>query len=527
MKKLISTLFILFCLFSGMKAFSQVVVSGGNLKAPIRYNTIDEMKKDYKKLKKAASKGTVELKFPVGSNLRTEKDLRAIFESVFNDMEWYISTESGENKLVKWDEVFAPYSEMQYLKKEITVSDCIEYYKFDISFSFLNSNNKFYTLEEFYFTTPTRLAKAYVEEQKKELQEQRIANEKAGLGYVTNAEAETERNKNESEGLGKFTNFELKQIEENEKAGYGKFTNSELEKQRSENESAGFGRVTNIEKIERERTIAETKKKIQPYLKKAKDYEAKKQWAFALDAYYDAMGIEGEPLGKKEAAEGYMQLAQAIESGKPGLGKFNEFSMHDEWKKLLIDAEKLGSTICKWELKLGKLTKGDLDYKTRTATYHAKIDFELSDRYKKTIEVIEVGFKGPETHQSDWTDLPWAGPAYNFNAWPRKSVSASSAKNGTYDINGAKVFEITQGHKQGYEPGIYNAFSVFCTSDKRYDSGYSYYDPYLLYDCKFNIVDENGKALLNAQRCLLKLTANSVRDEQYFFATIASRASCN
>ena len=72
------------------------------------------------------------------------------------------------------------------------------------------------------------------------------------------------------------------------------------------------------------------------YLAKAKQYEAEKRWAFALGAYYDAMGTDLSPEEKKEAHDGYVTLRDAILSGNPGLGKFNAFTLHDEWKNLFL-----------------------------------------------------------------------------------------------------------------------------------------------------------------------------------------------
>ena len=209
------------------------------------------------------------------------------------------------------------------------------------------------------------------------------------------------------------------------------------------------------------------------YLAEAKNYEEKKQWAFALNSYYDAIGCEDEPSVKIEAIKGYLALSNTIKIGNPGLGKYNPFSMHDEWKKLLMDAEKLGSSICKYELRLGKLVQGDLNYETRTASYNSKIKFEISDRYKKTVDVIATGYDA--ARRIDWTDLP--------SSWP--DHSASSAKNAVYDVAGAKIYEVPDDYKR-HPSDYYNAFSR-----------------YHLYDYKFNIVDDKGRELVKGKKWLL------------------------
>ena len=244
------------------------------------------------------------------------------------------------------------------------------------------------------------------------------------------------------------------------------------------------------------------------YLSKAKEYESKKQWAFALEAYYDAIGCDDEPSAKIDALNGYLALSEAIKSGNPGLGKYNAFSVHDEWKKLLIDAEKLGSSICKFALRLGKLEQGDLDYKTHPASYKSKVEIEISDRYAKTVAVVEEGYKA--AYKSDWNDLP------KPENWPFYSVS--SAKNAVYDVGGAKILEVPSRWKNN-PSDYYNAFAVFSVGFdyfKKY-AGSLYVASRSLYDYKCNIVDENGNELVKGKRWLLsygvgerKLTAEEI-----------------
>ncbi len=115
------------------------------------------------------------------------------------------------------------------------------------------------------------------------------------------------------------------------------------------------------------------------FLAKAKQFETQKKWCHALEAYYDALGTNDEPSLKEEAYKGFTELKNAILSGNPGLGKFNPFTLHDEWKNLLIDAEQVGCSFSRYELTLGDLIQSDLDYATKTASYKAKISYKDSD----------------------------------------------------------------------------------------------------------------------------------------------------
>ena len=224
------------------------------------------------------------------------------------------------------------------------------------------------------------------------------------------------------------------------------------------------------------------------FFNKGKQYETKKQWCFALGAYYDALCTSEAPELKSEALERYNTLCELIRQGNPGVGKFNQFTIHDEWKKLLIDAEKFGNTFSRYEITVGKLVQGDLDYLTKTASYSAKIDYKTGTRYEHTIGIIEAGYK--KIYKDDWSDLP--------EEWPLLSVS--STKNKEYNVNGALILK-RMGRRSIYsrdnEDFYMNAFAYL---DEKY---WNYKTPGL-YDYKFNIVDKNGKELAKGKRWLIR-----------------------
>lgn len=221
------------------------------------------------------------------------------------------------------------------------------------------------------------------------------------------------------------------------------------------------------------------------HMKKAKEYESGKKWAFALGEYYDAIGTDDEFEVKDAAYEAYNALANTILDGKPGYGTYNDFTVHDAWKNLLMDAEQFGSSWGIYELRVGKLKKVGLNYETRTANYKAPIMWNLSYKYLKTIGVIERGYE--KAYKDDWSDLP------NPDDWPYSSVSAKG--DGKFDVNGALVFEIhtaREDSKSDYK----NAFAcAIPVNQKRYGL--------YLYDYKFNIIDENGNEIAKPKRYLM------------------------
>ena len=135
-----------------------------------------------------------------------------------------------------------------------------------------------------------------------------------------------------------------------------------------------------------------------------------KKWCHALGAYYDALFLSLSDVASKsdlieEIVNRFKPLALSILNGNPGLGTYDEFTLHDEWKKLLEDAEEYISTMFTMELKIGDLVRGDLDYTTKTASYSASIEWYPNCRSEFLISnILSDGYK--LAYKSDWTDLP-------------------------------------------------------------------------------------------------------------------------
>ena len=142
-------------------------------------------------------------------------------------------------------------------------------------------------------------------------------------------------------------------------------------------------------------------------------YDADKtdQQQLECGSYYDALGVDIPVESKQEARDGFIALQTAIKSGNPGLDKYDMFTIYDEWKKLLIDAEKYGSSFSPYELTIGVLTQSELNYENRTATYTAPISFKFSNQTKSIIGSIQNGYK--KAYREDWKDLPENWPLFS------------------------------------------------------------------------------------------------------------------
>lgn len=233
------------------------------------------------------------------------------------------------------------------------------------------------------------------------------------------------------------------------------------------------------------------------YLVKAKQYESEKRWCYALGAYYDALVTDIDSELKKEALDGYLKLRNTILLGKPGYGNFNAFSLHNEWKNLLIDAEKFASSFNPYLIKIGNLSQTALNYENQTASYTAHLSCGYSEKYTYTIGIVEQGYR--IAYLKEWSDLPVD--------WPFYSVSYND--DNKYNIDGALVFardsynRITGARDTLYMNAFYYDGSLHAVEDLYYKKGWYIDSTADLYDYKFNIVDENGNELVGGKRWLM------------------------
>lgn len=506
MKKQIALIATLLCLFSATKAFSQCIISGGNLKAPLEYQTIEEVAKDQKKLLKAAKKGDLILKVPVVSSFRTEEDLRQLFHvcgiTEFGRLFWPINYGTKTHDV--WSISFSQRLELSAIKDLYFYIGRTSYDKLCIT-----SYEGIITEEEFrkYF-------------------DKKFENRKAGYGFVTDEERDTTIAKinvlkNEyEEKVKKLHDTASKELLEE---------NSKLEKLASDYESKkewtyalfyyykaykAYSDKTSNEKD----VIIEYNKRVRNLIEETKIpyyYSDRKQaYSYASElsddnfkSYYSKY-IEIKLSPTIDNSFKYEELQKCIRSGQPGFGKFSEFALHDEWKKLLMNAEKFATEFPPHRFEINKLKQKELDYKTKTATYTAHIDisgdldvkyFNYDNKYEESnidslniIRNIRSGYAN--AYRKDWSDLP------SPKEWPQVSVTGLSATSNY--TNGVAVYRSeAESQNEGYHgeefvKRIFNAFAWRYAGCKEQQS-------MTLYDLKLNIVDRAGKELVKPRRVLV------------------------
>ncbi len=214
------------------------------------------------------------------------------------------------------------------------------------------------------------------------------------------------------------------------------------------------------------------------WMQNAKVCEDNKKWILALDSYYMALssciGFEEADIAYKS----YQELVDIIESGKPGRGSFESFSLYDGWKNLLIEAESYGNTVFPYELFFGSFRKSNLNYSERTADYFVPVSYHLSDLYFKTIGVVAKGYSNVD--KSGWSDLP--------NEFPSTPISTDSL-----------AIECKDKLKSSF------AFSV---GDMRFPDGNSV----IPYEGVFEILDNNGTVLAESEPYIIgSKTADTIK----------------
>lgn len=110
-------------------------------------------------------------------------------------------------------------------------------------------------------------------------------------------------------------------------------------------------------------------------------------------------------VGKADASTSkYMEILSAIKSGNPWLGDFDDFSRYDGWKDLLANAEKFFSEYPPIFIHIYKLKKKSADMKSKTYTYKIDVSNHPSGFYSDFLSCVKTGLSKVRT--ADWSEIP-------------------------------------------------------------------------------------------------------------------------
>lgn len=239
---------------------------------------------------------------------------------------------------------------------------------------------------------------------------------------------------------------------------------------------------------------------------KAKEFEQNKKYVHALGTYYDAIAL-GTDNQANEANASYKILISTIKNGQPGFGNFDEFTLYDSWVSLLTDAEQYWTEHAGevYTINIGRATKGDVDYSSRTATYtipvYIQVPFQKDMFTNKYFEITSTICEGLEkVYKSDWKDIPepdfsnqvCGNGGDSSRYWPYASIT----KNNSLKETGIAIIEGYYGRS-----GIYLDSASWITGlPILYGSrGYNTDARASMINIIIEILDSNDKSLIKSQ----------------------------
>ena len=158
-------------------------------------------------------------------------------------------------------------------------------------------------------------------------------------------------------------------------------------------------------------------------LAKGKDYEAKKQWVYAMGTYWDA--ILEYPQGAKDANDGFNRIRAGfieynesarkyIGTGNPGPGEYDIFSCYDGWINVCKEFEVYWNEHSDeiYYVPEVKYEKGEADMKSRTMTYDFKGKIDFTQKFSTIWGCVGDSFR--TAYRDDWNDIPAQWPAVSM-----------------------------------------------------------------------------------------------------------------
>lgn len=151
---------------------------------------------------------------------------------------------------------------------------------------------------------------------------------------------------------------------------------------------------------------------IEETMQKAKEYENKKQWIYALGEYYDLME-NYQTYEIEDAYNNFIRLSKLIREGKPGYGETDIFSTEDNWILLLQDYEKYWTEYSPYAVGFEKPELSSINKELKTANYKVKTDLVETAKFRLFKEIVENGLGN--AYQNSWD-------AKYLKSWPEISV---------------------------------------------------------------------------------------------------------
>ena len=240
--------------------------------------------------------------------------------------------------------------------------------------------------------------------------------------------------------------------------------------------------------------------KYKELLEKARSYESKNEWAYALGYYADA--ITADPVNAVEAAEKFKSISDSIESGNPGLTPVTGRLQMEAWENLLCNTEKYFTENFPYFV---NFSKPEMKKKNgKNYDYWSDVHYSLNFKFNRIVEPILEGYK--KVYKGSWglpfgVDDQYIYYEYedwfnNRSSWPITSVT--KIKNPEMVKVGYNYYQADKNDSSYY----YNKVATY-SGNGYYRSFYNSFAFRMLYELTLVIADNKGKPLCSPVKYML------------------------
>ena len=241
--------------------------------------------------------------------------------------------------------------------------------------------------------------------------------------------------------------------------------------------------------------------KYKELLEKARSYESKNEWAYALGYYADA--ITADPLNAVEAAEKFKSISDSIESGNPGLTPVTGRLQMEAWESLLCNTEKYFTENFPYFVNFSQPQMKNKNGKNYD--YWSNVDYSFNFKFNRIVLPILKGYKKvyeeswglPDVRVNDYDDQYINNNEYYYRSWPETSVT--KIKNPEIVKVGYDYYDQADKNDSSY---YYNKVATY-SGNRYYRSFYNSFAFRMLYELTLVIADKEGKALCSPVKYML------------------------
>lgn len=222
-------------------------------------------------------------------------------------------------------------------------------------------------------------------------------------------------------------------------------------------------------------------------MNKAKEYEQKENFVYALGYYFDASQEKDASENNKVSAKQALDLlAEKLKNGEVGLKEQTVFGINDALTSLKFAMYKYFTEFCAFDFIFSIEKQTNIDYENRTADYLACFSCKDSAKYKEIKSAVYNAFENLPYYEAK------VGRAAHFDENDFNTDYSEAIIQSGYLTNGMAFFSLNN-------PNISNDLLVSALAETDPYSGqrihYNGADSSSLYFFDFTVLDSNGNEI--------------------------------